>query len=198
MWDTNDVRIDDKYWKFISDNESYITECVRQECDSHKDEITLLVKKTIKQIFANKTLIHYEWKDDGCPYDHSGYLVREGNIDTSQTIENFLENEYTGDTIATYESGFGLAHLTYSEYLDDNPNIRDFVYSYSNKVISDILNKAFPNELTDVIIEEILESMYEQSDVYDNYLLDFDYSDFLIEFTGIGKMTIDEIISSEL
>ena len=64
--------------------------------------------------YDRKPLPHYRWIYDGCPYDYSGELVRDGYIDTNITLGEFLE-EFRGDKEATYISGWGWKYTRYEE-----------------------------------------------------------------------------------
>ena len=63
---------------------------------------------------------HYEWRRGDCPYDTSGELKDCGDIDLNISIADFLEEEYTGGTKATYVSGHGLSYETYQDSLTND------------------------------------------------------------------------------
>lgn len=63
---------------------------------------------------------HYRWEiDEAVTWDRSGRIEQDGLISLNQTVKTFLEEEYTGNSLATYESGRGLDYLTYIDKLDD-------------------------------------------------------------------------------
>ena len=63
---------------------------------------------------------HYKWEiDEAVTWDRSGRIEQDGLISLNQTVITFLEEEYTGNSIATYESGRGLDYMTYRDKLDD-------------------------------------------------------------------------------
>ena len=134
-----DVYVDEKYWEVISSNEDRIIKEINAECDLHKDEIISLVKKIIRRYFGDGMPDHYEWRDDGCTYDISGYIVKTDKVNSNTTIKDFLENEYTGDREPTYESGMGFYHTRYCDGLDDNSEIRSFIYELAYNVLKRIL-----------------------------------------------------------
>ena len=62
---------------------------------------------------------HYKWEiDEAVSWDRSGRIVQDGLISLNQTVKTFLEEEYTGNSLATYESGRGLDYMTYIDKLD--------------------------------------------------------------------------------
>ena len=179
-----DVYVDEKYWEVISSNEDRIIKEINAECDLHKDEIISLVKKIIRRYFGDGMPDHYEWRDDGCTYDISGYIVKTDKVNSNTTIKDFLENEYTGDREPTYESGMGFYHTRYCDGLDDNSEIRSFIYELAYNVLKRILLEEFPNDsISNDVINEILYGITEDDcNIYINsYIYDFEGYEFIIE-----------------
>ena len=66
-----------------------------------KDLIRTQVLSKIKKMLT-PVPPHFDWHYDGCPYDFSGALDKNGHVSLKQTVSSFLENEYAGYSTATY------------------------------------------------------------------------------------------------
>ena len=141
---------------------------------------------------------HYEWHSNDCPYDYSGELYEDGKVSLEQTVSEFLENEYTGASRATYVSHYGLSYNTYGDSLSDDTleigcsimtdGIKDFVQRnagipcerFSREEFFDIKTEC--NEF-DPIYDECRAS-------------DFFWATAAVEFAGIDKMTLKEVLAA--
>ena len=117
-------------------------------------------------------------------WDHSGRLVSTHESFVLNDYENFgefLENEYTGDSIASFTSGCGLYYTTYDEPLDY------LTLEWLNTLVKPIINDLIKNknkyllewivgEKRDIIsgledIDSIIEEIYD-----DDLMADFIYT----------------------
>ena len=115
-----------------------------------------------------------------------------------QTVSEFLESEYTGASRATYVSHYGLSYNTYGDSLSDDTleigcsimtdGIKDFVQRnagipcerFSREEFFDIKTEC--NEF-DPIYDECRAS-------------DFFWATAAVEFAGIDKMTLKEVLAA--
>lgn len=96
----------DLYVKYVYSNTEKIVNAVNNNFKQSKEFIKAELIKTIKN-FLNPIPKHYDWEVDYNPFDYSGVIVENGIIDLNQTVLNFLNEEYTGNKVATYLSGMG-------------------------------------------------------------------------------------------
>jgi len=117
-------------------------------------------------------------------WDHSGRLI---NVDDSldlndyENFGDFLENEYTGDSIASFTSGCGLYYTTYDEpleyltleWLDTlvEPIINDLIKN-RNKYLMEWITVEKKDIITNLEdIDSIIEEIYD-----DDLMADFIYT----------------------
>lgn len=142
--------------KYIYSNLDMFRNKLNDAFNNSKELLKLEVIKLVQNIFKNYKPIHYKWyiDDSGYIYDWSGDIRKVGDINTNKTtLIQFLEDEYTGNWIATYESGHGRLWETWDDYL-----INDTLaigYTIYRKTICDLL----PVELTDNEFEYIYETV---------------------------------------
>lgn len=101
----------EKYLGYIEDNLDEVAEKVTRIFDERKKGLAATLCGMLRNAVSCAT--HYEWRRGDCPYDTSGELKDCGDIDLNISIADFLEEEYTGGTKATYVSGHGLSYETY-------------------------------------------------------------------------------------
>ncbi len=105
--------------EYVNSHVEEIAEYVNECFDQSKEFIKARLIRRIRDELT-PTPVHYEIKYVYDPYDHSGILVEDGYISLEQTVGEFLENEYSGNKKATYESGRGWNYLTYGDVVDEN------------------------------------------------------------------------------
>ena len=111
----------EKYLGYIEDSLDEVAEKVTRIFDERKKGLAATLCGMLRDAASCAT--HYEWRRGDCPYDTSGELKDCGDIDLNISIADFLEEEYTGGTKATYVSGHGLSYETYQDSLtNDSPN----------------------------------------------------------------------------
>lgn len=179
------------YINFINTKNDKIAEYVNECFYSSKDFIK---EKLIEQIrkYLTPLPIHYEWEDDGCPYDISGQIRPNGKISLNQTISEFLENEYSGNKEATYISGMGFYYNSYGDELSY------FTTKIAAEIMFSAIQKYIENHFYITISEEEFQLIRDKcegfDDIYDNCLA-FDFFSYepAIEFTDIGNILLSQI-----
>lgn len=175
---------------YIDKNYKTIAQLVNKQFELERDSIREDILAEIKKYLNDPKLVHYEWYDDGCTYDFSGKLKKDGLIDFNQTIASFLNNEYTGDTEATYISHYGLYHTVYGDKL--SYETLELACKILHKVILSELKKNVDYSISEGLLYE-LESSIDQ--VYDNsYAFEFFNYKFPIEFVGISDIKLCTLI----
>lgn len=181
-----------KYREYISEHAKEIGEKVNHQMCKSIDTIRNDFLEAIKE-YLDPLPVHYEWQDDGCPYDFSGEMVKNGIVDLNQTVKEFLRHEYTGNKTATFVSGCGFSYDTYGDSLSyyTLERAEDVLHEVTRRE----LDLAFPNEITDVLYDQIMS--FSHDDVYDNCLA---YEFFLwepaIDFVGIGDIKLSELMAN--
>lgn len=179
-----------KYAEYIKEHAKEIGEKVNHEMRESIDSIREDLVDTIKA-YLEFSPIHYEWQPDGCPYDSSGKIVEKGTVSLDQTVKEFLSNEYTGRTTATFTSGHGLSYDAFGYELSyyTFELAEDFMYN----VTKNELELVFPQEINDDMFNEIIN--YCHDDIFDNCLaIDFFCWEPAIDFVGIGDIKLSELM----
>lgn len=174
----------------VKDHTDAIAERVNEQFQIEKESIREKLLHEIKE-YITPIPIHYKWEHDGCPYDDSGILEPNGTVNLNQTIAEFLENEYTGQKVATYISGSGFYYLNYGDEL-----------SYLTREIeSDILERTTRKYLEELFDERIPDDVFEEiicdyhDDIYDNCLaFEFFSYEAAMEFVDIGNMKLSDLV----
>lgn len=173
----------------ISGHIEQIANKVNEQFNNSKELIRGKILNKIKG-YITPLPIHYEWQNDDCPYDHSGKLIENGIINLNQTITEFLENEYTGGTEATYISGNGLRYNTFGDDLS-NFTLKmggEILYNTTRQYLEDFFGQSIPDEIFDNIMDEY------HDEIYDNCLAsDFFSYEAAIEFVGIGNIKLTQL-----
>ncbi|WP_026506220.1 hypothetical protein [Butyrivibrio sp. NC3005] len=166
----------------------YVNECFDQSKEFIKARLIRRIRDEL-----SPTPVHYEIKYVYDPYDHSGILVEDGYISLEQTVGEFLENEYSGNKKATYESGRGWNYLTYGDEIsyDTLDMASDIMFSAIRRHIEN----HFGENLSDDELEDIRESCSDFDDIYvDCKAYDFFCSMGAAEFVGIEDMQLKDIV----
>ena len=181
---------DNKYAKYIDDNikdvANYVNNCFENSKESLKEKLINEIREYLEPL-----PIHYVLKPDDNPYDHSGVLVEDGYISLDQTIEEFLENEYTGTKRASYISGMGWIYDDYGEELS----------YYTLDLAADIYFPAMRKYLEDKFSVSLSEEEFDKIRdlcgdlVYDNSIAsDFFFAECAIKYVGIENLKLTDII----
>ncbi len=182
-----------KMAKYVLENSKVIATKIDQDYAVMKNKMIVFYLETIKE-WIIPLPDHFEWEDDGCPYDSSGIIVADGFISLDQTINDFLEKEYTGERMPSFISGMGFYYRTYGDKISDICSDRS--WHHMLKIIKNTLEEAFSVRLTDDDISEIQSLSHEFDDIYTNCLV-FDFYSYegLLPFLGIGNIKLNEIDS---
>lgn len=190
LYQTDEVQ---KYVDFLNDSALKIAVYTNQNFIKEKENIKQKILEKIKK-YLNPVPTHFEWEYDGCPYDHSGILVKNGLISLKLTISEFLEDEYTGTSIPTYESGCGLRYETYGD--DLSYYTLDLAYDIMLNSIKKYTKEHFQEEVSEKTFE-VVRNIRDFDDVYDEcYANQFFCSEGAIDFIGIGKIRLSELVAS--
>lgn len=149
------------YVSYVKYNNKLFIEAVDDKVCSDQG----IIASEILDLIRNEAqdAIHYIWKDDGCPYDHSGIIIPHGKIDkNTTTVWEFLQFEYTGNKVATYESGLGFSYETYDEKI--SYDTLDIAYKIMCECVKKQLENKFQKNIPDNEIQEIMEECYD--DIY--------------------------------
>lgn len=182
---------EDSIIEYVEHNAKKIALQINEDFERQKDKIREELM-TIIENWLSPIPIHYEWEDDGCPYDSSGIIVVDGLITLDQTISEFLANEYTGYCEATYMSGQGFNYETFGEKLSYETLRIGFDIMICT--IKRCLETHFKIKLTEEDLREIQSSCNEFDDIYDECFTSyFFWYETAIEFAGIGNIKLNEI-----
>lgn len=142
-----------RYVTYIKENTKMLVREVTDIFQAEKEEVAEELLSAIEE--EARCAIHYKWEDDGCPYDFSGIIVEDGDIDASQSIRSFLENEKTGVRYPTFQSGCGFAYQNYNEAFSDNT--REYAAKLVNRVLKEKLEEYFGSTISDNEITDALD-----------------------------------------
>ena len=176
---------------------SHIDELAKDINDRFEDAKDFIKEKLIEDIrkFLTPIPVHYEWRYYGNPYDFSGEIFKNGYISLDQTVDAFLENEYTGDMEATYNSGCGWYYRTYGDELQYSTlEIASIIMC---SAIKECIEKEFNISLSEEDFENIKENCNEFDPIYDECLAsDFFWWEAAVEFVTIGSLKLTDILNT--
>lgn len=180
------------YTEYVDNNIDEIVRYVDEQFHKAKDFLKVKLVRELRN-YLTPVPVHYVFKESQCSYDCSGELVKDGIVSLNQTVNDFLENEYSGTKVATYISGMGWSYQKYEDELHYYtielaadimfPAIRNCIEQHFNKKMSDEQFKAIKEECGGF------------DDIYDNCIASgFFFCYPAIEFTGIGKIKLTDIV----
>ena len=176
--------------EIIKDHTEEIAKKINEQFELEKDSIKEQLMDEIKG-YITPVPTHYEWTRGDCPYDDSGEIYVDGLISLDQTIADFLENEFTGQTRATFISHQGLDYVTYGEWMSDL--LTEIKENVVQKVVKKCMEELFGEEFSEDDLVGILEDYY--SEIYeDSMAFDFFWCESAIEFVGIQNMKLSELV----
>lgn len=158
-----------------------IVKKIGEELEKQKSQVEEEVLKEFPEIFAYDILTHavYYVNHRIDPlWDSSGILLRDHkkgkyNIDDYELVEEFLD-EHTGDSEATYISGYGLHHITFRD------NYREWILEKLWKEYFSYLENNYISEIKS-IGENTFDDGYER-DLVDTMIdLSYEFDEFLVE-----------------
>ena len=176
--------------EIIKDHTEEIAKKINEQFELEKDSIKEQLLEEIKG-YITPVPRHYKWTRGDCPYDDSGEIYVDGLASLDQTIAEFLENEYTGQTRATYCSHRGLDYVTYGEWMSDL--LTEIKENVVQKTVKKCMEELFGEEISEDDLVGVLEEYY--SEIYDDSMaFDFDWGESAIEFVGIQNMKLSELV----
>jgi hypothetical protein len=135
---------------------------------------------------------HYEWVRGQCTYDASGLLRKDGLISLNQTLSDFLENEYTGTSRPSYESGHGFFYDTYGDLLSQFTF--ELASDYMHQIINSIIEDRFDVSLTEDDLFTIRDNCDDYAPIYDACIAyDFFWWEGAVDFCDIRDMKLSDI-----
>ena len=178
---------------YINENCDEVCEYVNIIFEQNKEYIKQSIIKKIQK-YLKGDIIHYEWYYDGCPYDFSGDLRKNGKIDLEQNIFDFLENEYTGGWEATYTSHNGKNYITYGK--DLSYTTLELADSILRSSVKELLEKHFMAKLSKDEFEYIMDETFD--DIYcDSIAYDFFLWGTPIAFCDLEKTKLNDVIKMD-
>lgn len=185
----------EQYAEYVANNTGMFAEEVNKSFKRSKDLIKGRILNEIRKILT-PIPEHFEWCRGECRYDSSGYLKGKGLISLNQTLYDFLNNEYTGASRPTYESGRGLDYCTYGDDLSEFT--LELAGNYMRQTIKSIIESKFNISLTEDDILTIGEGCDDYDRIYDECIANKFFSwDGAVEFCGIGDIQLSDIISKK-
>ena len=177
--------------EYVNENVTKIAENVNKKFYRDKDYIKKQLIMTI-QSFLSPIPVHYYWVYDGCPYDYSGILVKDGFVSLEQTVDEFLSCEYSGNKESTYISRFGFSYNSYGDELSY------VTLDIGIKIMDTCIREQIENHFRRKISEEELECIREECNNFDDIYINCLASEFFsyevaIAFVDIGKLMLNEI-----
>lgn len=112
----------------------------------------------VVSVMQEKTHARVEW--DETPWDVSSRAVRTDEpfeLAKYETVEQFLEGEATGNTVATYCSGHGFAAETYSEEFRSQAS--DILYKYIVDNFPEARDQDDPERVDDEVSEFLADEL---------------------------------------
>lgn len=183
------------YAKYVYSNTESIVKLINNNFEKSKEFIKTKLINTLRE-FLDPIPKHYDWKVDNNPFDYSGVIVENGIIDLNQTILNFLNEEYTGNKVATYLSGMGWHYETYEDELQYTT--MEIASNIMLTTIKDCIETEFSVKLSENEFEEIRDACLDFDDIYsDCKANDFFFSISAIQFVGIENIKLIDIIKEK-
>ena len=182
-----------QYTNYVNSHVEEIAKYVDARFEKDRAQIKNKIIEEIKG-YITPLPVHFERKRDNNPFDRSGVLVEDGDIDLNQTVEEFLQYEYTGAKRATYISGMGWSYDTYGDEL--GYYTLEMSYETMVSVIRGHIESRFCVKLSDCEFEDIKCACDEFEDIYMACMAnELCFPSEAIEFIGIGDMELRLLIT---
>lgn len=174
----------------IKDHTVEIAKKINEQFELEKDSIKKQLLDEIKG-YITPVPSHYEWTRGDCPYDDSGEIYVDGLVSLDQTIADFLENEYTGEKEATYQSRHGFYYECYGDQI--SYLLKEIKENIVQKTVKKYVEELFGEEISEDDLFRIFEEYY--SEIYaESIAFDFDFYGDAVKFTGIQNMKLSELV----
>lgn len=182
-----------QYANYVNSHVEEIAQHVDVRFEKNKAQIKSKIIEKIKG-YITSLPVHFELERDDNPFDCSGVLVEDGDIDLNQTVVDFLQYEYTGNKTATYMSGMGWSYDTYEDEL--GYFTLEMALEIMLSTIREHIESHYYVKLSDDEFEDIKFACYDFDDIYMACIANKFYSSFeAIEFVGIGDMELSSLVN---
>ncbi|MCK4258360.1 MAG: hypothetical protein KAX49_05245 [Halanaerobiales bacterium] len=169
--------------------ENLLEERIRQFYEKSKDDYIHMIAEWFSTIILTKEkyIVDHSYDPE---WDCSGRLVSTGkkfDLDEYETFAEFIENEYTGNSSASYERGCGFFHDRYEYELEDIT--MNWLHELLFDAVSDLIKEQNPllQEWLVTLDMEILYSI-ENADEITGVISDEDILADFIVFTFPSKV----------
>lgn len=182
-----------QYANYVNSHVEEIAQHVDVRFEKNKAQIKSKIIEKIKG-YITSLPVHFELERDDNPFDCSGVLVEDGDIDLNQTVVDFLQYEYTGNKTATYMSGMGWSYDTYEDEL--SYFTLEMAYEIMLSTIREYIELHFCVKLSDDEFEDIKIACNDFDDIY-TICIAYEFCAPLeaIEFIGIGDVELNSLVN---
>lgn len=190
------MKLDTNIQQYVNYVNSHVEEIAKYVDARFEKDRAQIKNKIIEEIkgYITPLPVHFERKRDNNPFDRSGVLVEDGDIDLNQTVEEFLQYEYTGAKRATYMSGMGWSYDTYEDELEYLT--LEMSYETMVSVIREHVESRFCVKLSDCEFEDIKCACYDFDDIYmDCIANEFCCPLEAIKLVGIGDIKLSSFVN---
>lgn len=185
-----------EYLKYIDSHVEEISSQVNTAFLQKKEKIREDIISLIVSVFGDdKSVPHYEWQRGDVPWDYSGELYKAGKINLNQTIAEFLDDEYTGNWIPTFQSGHGMRFATYEDSLSEE------TLNIGCSIMLDVIQHCVENEFHITFTPDEFEDFRIEGDfdsVYDNCLANEFFSALgAVRYVGLENVTLKDLLDEQ-
>lgn len=172
----------------IKEIADFVNECFHNQREFLKIKMIRKIRE-----YLTPVPVHYDWRlEEWNTYDYSGEIIENGTVSLQQTINSFLENEYSGNKEATYISHMGFSYNTYGDEL------RYYTNELGNEIMLDAMKRYIEDHFNTILSEEEFECIIDgcHDEIYDNCMAaDFFFYEPAIEFVGIGGRKLRSVLT---
>ena len=180
-----------RYIEFVEENTDKIAEYVNSCFEQSKEFIKAKIVRELRG-YLDPIPVHYKKVDSYNTYDNSGELREDGYVSLNQTVADFLENEYSGNKVATFTSGMGWHYNSYEDEL--HYLTIEIAAEIMFPAIQRYIEKELATKLSENEFEIIQNACGEFDDIYDNCVAtDFFNAIAAAEFVGIRDTKLKDV-----
>ena len=183
-----------KYVEYVESNLDEIVAYTDKKFEESKDELKEKLLNEVKQQLSSVPE-HYVWKhSESGSYDQSGHLREDGYVSLNQTLNEFLENEYSGRRTFTGVKRMKWQYEKWDEeFFDICYEISgDLIRSCIRKCIEEHFDEKYSNDEASSIIDVVYDTVYDEciGNQFFNVISAMD-------FVGIGDMLLSDIVEKD-
>ena len=148
-----------------------------------------IVEAYLSYIAKGAPVIYEHYNDDDPDWDHSGQLRKTDTVLTVQSEYTLSEisNMYTGDSVPTYCSGYGLSYTTYGEECER------LVSEHLCRFVDTLVRKCMRTNLyTDYLSSVLGEYDYNDTDSTSDFITDFSCDELELWQDAAGKYVFSQ------